>query len=124
MWLLWVCVYVIARSICITVGDWVVKMCPLYGIERCPFFRGCFTIGVYGATIRTWESVHYKGGVRSSEVSVKRGSTVHMSVITHEQDGGSPLMATAMTGKTDVVVELLTSGADINLQSEVCHYIQ
>ena len=61
---------------CITVGDWGAKTCPLYGIERCPLFRGCFTIGVYGDTIRTWESVRYKGGVRSSEVSVKRGSTV------------------------------------------------
>ena len=77
MWLLWVCqVSVIAKSICITVGDWGAKTYPLYGIERCPFFRGCFTLRVYGATIRTWESVRYEGGVRSSEVSVKRGSTV------------------------------------------------
>ena len=68
---------VIARSICIRVGDWGAKTCPLYGIERCPLFRGCFTIGVYGDTIRTWESVRYKGDVRSSEVSVKRGSTVY-----------------------------------------------
>ena len=50
--------------------------CPLYGIAGCPLFRGCFTIGVYGATIRTWVSVRYNGGVRSSGVSVKRGSTV------------------------------------------------
>ena len=28
------------------------------------------------ATIRTWVSVRYNGGVRSSGVSVKRGSTV------------------------------------------------
>ena len=69
-------VSVIARSICITLGDWGAKTCPLYGIERCPLFRGFFTIEVYGATIRTWESVRYKGGVRSSEVSVNTGSTV------------------------------------------------
>ena len=49
---------------------------------------------------------------------------LHMSVITHVQDGASPLMAAAQTGKTDVVVELLRAGADINLQSKVCHYIQ
>ena len=67
---------VIARSISIAVGDWGAKACPLCGIARCPLFRGCFTIGVCGATIRTWVIVHYKGGVRSSEVSVKRGSTV------------------------------------------------
>ena len=73
-------VSVIARAICITVGDWDAKTCPLYGIERCPLFRGCFTIGVYEATIRTWESVRYRQGVRSSEVSVKRGSTVSESL--------------------------------------------
>ena len=39
-------------------------------------FRGCFTIGVYGATIQTWVSVCYNGGVGSSEVSIRRGSTV------------------------------------------------
>ena len=49
---------------------------------------------------------------------------LHMSVITHLQDGASPLMAAAHTGKTDVVVDLLKAGADINLQDTVCHYIQ
>ena len=29
----------------------------LYGIVGCPLLRGCFTIGVYGATIWTWVSV-------------------------------------------------------------------
>ena len=47
-----------------------------------------------------------------------------MSVITHVQDGTSPLIVAAETGKTDVVVELLRAGADINLQNKVCHYIQ
>ena len=64
---------VIARLICITIGDWGAKN---VGIERCPLFSGYFTIGLYGAIIRNWESVHYKGGVRPSEVSIKRGSTV------------------------------------------------
>ena len=49
---------------------------------------------------------------------------LHISVITHVQDRDSPLMVAAQTGKTDVVVELLRAGADINLQSKVCHYIQ
>ena len=49
---------------------------------------------------------------------------LHMSVITHVQDGYSPLMAAAVTGKTDVVVDLLRAGANINLQDKVCHYIQ
>ena len=47
---------------------------------------------------------------------------LHISVITHVQNGDSPLMAAALTGKTDVVVELLRAGANINLQSKVCHY--
>ena len=49
---------------------------------------------------------------------------LHMSVITHVQNGTSPLMVAAETGKTDVIVELLRAGADINLQSKVCHYLQ
>ena len=49
---------------------------------------------------------------------------LHMSVITHVQDGTSPLMAAAVAGKTDVVGDLLQAGANINLQNKVCHYIQ
>ena len=49
---------------------------------------------------------------------------LHMSVITHVQDGASPLMAATETGKTDVIVDLLRAGANINLQNKVCHYIQ
>ena len=47
-----------------------------------------------------------------------------MSVITHVQDGAYPLMIAAGAGKTDVVVDLIRAGADINLQDEVCYYIQ
>ena len=49
---------------------------------------------------------------------------LHMSVITHVQNGASPLMVAAGAGKTDVVCDLLRSGANINLQDKVCHYIQ
>ena len=44
---------------------------------------------------------------------------LHMSVFT--QDGVSPLMWAASEGRTEAVVELVKSGADPNLQSEVCH---
>ena len=40
------------------------------------------------------------------------------------QDGTSPLQEAAWMGKTDVVVELVKSGANLNLQNKVCHYIQ
>ena len=49
---------------------------------------------------------------------------LHMSVITHVQDGESPLMVAAGTGNTDVVCDLIRAGANINLQDKVCHYIQ
>ena len=34
------------------------------------------------------------------------------------------LIVAAWTGKTDVVVELVKNGANLNLQDIVCHYIQ
>ena len=43
---------------------------------------------------------------------------LHMSVIT--QDGWSALM---YVGSTEVVVELVKAGANLNLQSTVCQYI-
>ena len=42
---------------------------------------------------------------------------LHMSVIT--QSGQSPLMYAARKGKTEVVVELVKAGANIDLQNEV-----
>ena len=42
-----------------------------------------------------------------------------MSVIT--QNGQSPLMEAAQWDKTEAVVELVKSGADLNLQDTVCH---
>ena len=44
-----------------------------------------------------------------------------MSTIT--QNGGSALHVAAVMGRTDVVVELIKNGANLNLQDEVCHYI-
>ena len=43
---------------------------------------------------------------------------IHMSVIT--QSGGSALMEAAYYGHTDTVKELVTAGANLNLQDEVC----
>ena len=44
---------------------------------------------------------------------------LHMSVIT--QYGYSPLMGAAIYDKTEAIVELVKSGADLNLQDTVCH---
>ena len=45
---------------------------------------------------------------------------LHMSVII--QDGGSALMYAAIFGRTEVVVELVKAGANLNLQNTVCQY--
>ena len=42
---------------------------------------------------------------------------LHMSVIT--QDGYSALMLAAMEGETEVVVELVKAGANVDMQSKV-----
>ena len=46
---------------------------------------------------------------------------LHMSVIT--QYGRSALMFAAIEGRTEVVVELVKAGANLNLQNRVCQYI-
>ena len=43
---------------------------------------------------------------------------IHMSVIT--QRGESALMKGAWEGHTDIVKELVTAGANLNLQDNVC----
>ena len=43
---------------------------------------------------------------------------VHMSIIT--QDGYSALMFAAEEGKTEVVVELVKAGANVDMQTKVC----
>ena len=45
---------------------------------------------------------------------------LHMSVIT--QWGDSALMWAAMGGKTEVVVELVKAGANVDVQDDVCQY--
>ena len=57
------------------------------------------------------------------DVSVSRSVCVilHMSVIT--QDGWSALMYAARWDSTEVVVELVKAGANLNLQNKVCQYI-
>ena len=45
-----------------------------------------------------------------------------MFIIT--QIGMSALHQAVGTGCTDVVVELVKNGANLNLQNKVCHYIQ
>ena len=46
---------------------------------------------------------------------------LHMSVIT--QGGYSALIWAARLGKTEVVVELVKAGANVDMQTEVCQYI-
>ena len=52
--------------------------CPLYGVARCPLFRGFLCNAIYGETIGTIRSVRYNTGVHYSGVSAKRGSTVRI----------------------------------------------
>ena len=44
-----------------------------------------------------------------------------MSVIS--QDGNSALMQAAYNGRTEIVVELVKAGANLDLQNTVCQYI-
>ena len=46
--------------------------------------------------------------------------TTYDFVIT--QDGGSALMVAAMEGKTEVVIELVKAGANVDMQDNVCQY--
>ena len=46
---------------------------------------------------------------------------LHMSVIT--QGGYSALMMAAWKGKTEVVVELVKAGANVDMQNNVCQYM-
>ena len=44
---------------------------------------------------------------------------LHMSVIT--QEGYSALMVAAGCGATEVLVELVRAGANVDMQNKVCH---
>ena len=46
---------------------------------------------------------------------------LHLSVIT--QEGVSALMAAAVWGRTEAVVELVKAGANVDMQTKVCQYI-
>ena len=50
--------------------------CPLYGVERWPRGTGFLSTILNGDAVGTKVSVHHRQGGRSSEVVVKRGSTV------------------------------------------------
>ena len=54
------------------------------------------------------------------KVSVQYVCLLHMSVIT--QDGIFALMGAAGLGKTEVVVELVKTGASVDMQNKVCQY--
>ena len=47
---------------------------------------------------------------------------LHMSVIT--QGGNSALLWAVGNGHTDVVQQLVTAGANLDLQDEVCQYVE
>ena len=47
---------------------------------------------------------------------------LHMSVIT--QSGDSALLWAVGYGHTDVVQQLVTAGANLDLQDEVCQYVE
>ena len=53
-------------------------------------------------------------------VSVSVCVILHMSVIT--QDGNSALMEATKECNTEVVVELVKAGANIDMQNKVCKY--
>ena len=60
--------------------NWDCESCPLYGVAGCPLFRSCLSIEVNGRTVGNFRIVHYIVGVCFSGVSVKRGSTVFLSL--------------------------------------------
>ena len=47
---------------------------------------------------------------------------LHMSVIT--QSGDSALLWAAYKGRTEVIQELVKAGANLDLQDEVCQYVE
>ena len=55
------------------------------------------------------------------KVSISVCVILCVSVIT--QDGWSALMEAASEGKTEVVVQLVEAGANVDMQNKVCQYI-
>ena len=54
-------------------------------------------------------------------VSISVCVILHMSVVI--QDEYSPVMLAAMKGETEVVVELVKAGANVDMQNEVRTYV-
>ena len=53
-------------------------------------------------------------------VSISVCVILHMSVIT--QDGDSALMEATKVGNTEVVIELVKAGANVDMLNKVCQY--
>ena len=56
--------------------NWDHESWPLYRVERRPQYRGFLSAILNGDAVGTKVSVRHRQGGRSSEVVVKRGSTV------------------------------------------------
>ena len=55
--------------------SWDRKSCPLYGVTRCPLFRGCLSIEVNGKTVGVGTKIDWPVGLS------------HHSVLTVSQPG-------------------------------------
>ena len=58
--------------------SWDCKSCPLYGVERWPRNRGFLSTILNGDAVGTEVSVRHRQCGRSSEIVVKRVSTVYV----------------------------------------------
>ena len=77
--------------------NWDLENCPLYGVERWLQSRGFLSTILNGGAVRTKVSVCHRQGGHSSEVVVKRGSTVYpfyipmlMSLVVRKDLGRTP----------------------------------
>ena len=76
---------------------------------------------VYVHNVHRFVDIQYLQCVMTSVYSECVCHTIYMSVIT--QDGQSALMMAARCGKTDVAVELVKAGANVDMQDNVCLYL-
>ena len=60
--------------------NWDRESCPLYGVDRWPRNRGFLSTIPKNDAVGTKVSVRHRRGGHSSEVGVKRGSTVYCSL--------------------------------------------
>ena len=66
------------------------------------------------------DAVHTDDCIGQYKVSISVCVILHVCVIT--QDGDSALIRAAVKGKTEVVIELVKAGANVDKQNEVCQY--